>query len=162
VISSSLATRSLLESHGIKVIIGRLGLAEHKGRAIRDEAEKEEPPAPAASIAGDENTMLVRRNIRSGQTVNAPGNLLIIGNVNRGAHLEADGDIIVMGALRGTAHAGINGRTSAVIMALNLDPTQLRIADKIALVPAERNPKPNTCFQGAISGDRIVISRYGS
>jgi septum site-determining protein MinC len=50
----------------------------------------------------------------------------------------ADGDVVVWGHLRGTVHAGAAGDSSAVVCALDLSPTQLRIADHIATSPARR------------------------
>jgi septum site-determining protein MinC len=47
----------------------------------------------------------------------------------------ADGDIIVWGRLRGVAHAGASGNSECLIMALHMEPTQLRIADAVARSP---------------------------
>jgi len=47
----------------------------------------------------------------------------------------ANGDILVWGRLRGIAHAGALGNQQCVIMALQMEPTQLRIADAIARAP---------------------------
>ncbi|NJO83480.1 MAG: septum site-determining protein MinC, partial [Blastochloris sp.] len=51
----------------------------------------------------------------------------------------AGGNVIVWGRLRGTVHAGALGDRNAVICALELAPTQLRIADLIARSPADSN-----------------------
>ena len=61
VLSTSLQTRTAAESLGIKAIIGRLGLAHHQGRRLRQEqreqAEAEatpaEAPAPEAAIEAE-------------------------------------------------------------------------------------------------------------
>lgn len=79
---------------------------------------------------------VLRRNLRSGQSVNFDGHLLVLGDVNPGAELVATGFIMVWGALRGTAHAGAAGDTGAWVMAQRLQPTQLRIAHCIACAPA--------------------------
>ncbi|XEC97693.1 septum site-determining protein MinC [Paenibacillus tarimensis] len=75
--------------------------------------------------------------IRSGQTVEYNGNVLLMGDLNPGGTLLCTGDIYVMGALRGLAHAGTEGRTDAIIGASLLRPTQLRIADVISRPPDE-------------------------
>jgi len=54
-------------------------------------------------------TKFLRKTIRSGQSINYPGNVVIIGDVNPGAEIYAAGNIIVMGTLRGIVHAGTNG-----------------------------------------------------
>jgi len=51
--------------------------------------------------------------------------------------------VIVWGRLRGTVHAGAQGDQDAVVCALDLSPTQLRIADQISITPPQRRkPKP--------------------
>lgn len=83
----------------------------------------------------DENTILIQRTLRSGQSVRYSGNVVILGDVNPGAEVTATGNIIVMGALRGVVHAGANGDETAVVMAFRLNPTQLRIANHITRPP---------------------------
>nr|WP_091186329.1 septum site-determining protein MinC [Paenibacillus catalpae] len=75
--------------------------------------------------------------IRSGQTVEHDGDLLLAGDLNPGGTILCSGDIYVMGALRGVAHAGVNGRTDVIIAASLMRPTQLRIADVISRPPEE-------------------------
>nr|WP_255570592.1 septum site-determining protein MinC [Cohnella sp. CFH 77786] len=75
--------------------------------------------------------------VRSGQTVEREGHLLLLGDVNPGGTLRCTGDIYVLGALRGTAHAGSDGDGSAIIAASLMKPTQLRIADVISRPPDE-------------------------
>ncbi|WP_028561854.1 septum site-determining protein MinC [Paenibacillus pinihumi] len=75
--------------------------------------------------------------IRSGQTFEHDGNLLLMGDVNPGGALYCTGDIYVLGALRGMAHGGVNGRQDVVIAASLLKPTQLRIAEVISRPPDE-------------------------
>jgi septum site-determining protein MinC len=53
----------------------------------------------------------------------------------------AGGDIVVWGKLRGTAHAGAMGNETAVVCALELTPTQLRIAQYFARSPEGRRRK---------------------
>ncbi|GGG20348.1 septum site-determining protein MinC [Paenibacillus abyssi] len=75
--------------------------------------------------------------IRSGQTLQHDGNLLLMGDVNPGGTLYCTGDIYVLGTLRGVAHAGSGGRTDVIIAASLMRPTQLRIADVISRPPDE-------------------------
>lgn len=79
--------------------------------------------------------LYLHQTLRSGQTVNHKGNLVIIGDVNNGAEVIAEGDILIWGALRGIAHAGSAGNEAAEIRALKLQPLQLRIAQSIARSP---------------------------
>ncbi|WP_276352827.1 septum site-determining protein MinC [Cohnella caldifontis] len=75
--------------------------------------------------------------IRSGQTVEHEGHLLLLGDVNPGGTLRCTGDIYVLGALRGIAHAGSGGDESAIIAASLMRPTQLRIAGVVSRPPDE-------------------------
>lgn len=83
----------------------------------------------------DENTILIERTIRSGQTISYNGNIVILGDVNPGAEVIAAGDVVVMGVLRGVVHAGASGEGDAVVVAFRLYPTQLRIANHITRAP---------------------------
>jgi septum site-determining protein MinC len=112
--------------------------------------EPPQPIEPAAShepiesaIADDPETGLVaRRTLRSGQQLRHPGSVAVLGDVNPGAEIVAGGDIIVWGKLRGTVHAGAMGNDNAIVCALDLAPTQLRIAQYIARSPEGRRRKP--------------------
>ncbi|MBD2870449.1 septum site-determining protein MinC [Paenibacillus arenilitoris] len=75
--------------------------------------------------------------VRSGQTYEHDGDLLLIGDLNPGGTLLCTGDIYVLGSLRGVAHAGTGGRTDVIIAASLMRPTQLRIADVISRPPEE-------------------------
>ena len=65
------------------------------------------------------------------------GTVVILGDINPGGVVVADGDIVVWGRLRGVAHAGANGNSQCMIMALQMEPTQLRIADCVARAPKQ-------------------------
>lgn len=90
---------------------------------------------PRADIVSEEQTIMVQRTIRSGQRVFYPGNVVVLGDVNPGGEIVAGGNIIVMGAFRGVAHAGAMGDKKAIVAALRLEPSQLRIAGYITRAP---------------------------
>lgn len=85
------------------------------------------------------NGLLLRETIRSGRSIYHDGHVIIVGDVNPGAEVIAGGDVIVWGKVRGLVHAGALGDTDAVICALELIPTQLRIADQIAISPHDQH-----------------------
>ncbi|MFE4104730.1 septum site-determining protein MinC [Almyronema epifaneia] len=97
--------------------------------------------------------------VRSGMEVRHRGTIVVLGDTNPGSTLVADGDIFVWGRLRGVAHAGAAGNPHCRIMALHLEPTQLRIADKVALPPAKPPVRyqPEVAYIGA-SGIHIAIA----
>jgi septum site-determining protein MinC len=65
----------------------------------------------------------------------------MLGDANPGSSLIAAGDILVLGRLRGVAHAGSQGNRACQILALQMEATQLRIADTIARPPGEPPPE---------------------
>jgi septum site-determining protein MinC len=79
--------------------------------------------------------LYIETTVRSGIEIRHPGTVIILGDVNPGSSIVADGDVLVWGALRGVAQAGAAGNTRCVIMALRLEPTQIRIADLLARAP---------------------------
>ncbi|MCS6995150.1 MAG: septum site-determining protein MinC [Anaerolineales bacterium] len=96
---------------------------------------------PVAKGIDDETALWVGKTLRSGTRIEFDGHVVVLGDVNPGAEIIAGGSIIVWGRLRGFVHAGARGNRQAVICALDLAPTQLRVADEIA-VPPRRHGKP--------------------
>ncbi len=120
----------------------RAGLVPDLGLSMpapRRAAEPEPAEPPAEPPAGG---LVVVRTLRSGQRIEHPGDVVIIGDVNAGAEVIAGGHIIVWGCVRGMVHAGALGDENAVVCALDLAPTQLRIAGHIARSPDEKRRRP--------------------
>lgn len=102
-----------------------------------------------------------RGTIRSGQLITFDGNLVVIGDVNPGGEIQAAGNVIVMGALRGIVHAGADGNKEAIVAALNLQPSLLRIADVITRSPDEKDSRTGLIPEIAYVKDEIVyIERF--
>jgi septum site-determining protein MinC len=91
-----------------------------------------------ASRQTGEEAVLVKRTLRSGFSLQHPGHIVVLGDVNPGAEIIAGGNVLVWGRLRGTVHAGAEGDDEAIVCALDLSPTQLRIAGNIAITPQRR------------------------
>ncbi len=119
-------------------------------------------PETAAPHPDNDNLpggLVLKETLRSGRRVFHEGDVVVIGDVNPGAELIAGGDVIVWGRLRGLVHAGALGDETAVICALDLNPTQLRIAGQIAIAPKEKekNPQPETAV---IRDGQIVAEQW--
>ena len=99
------------------------------------------PPAPEPATEASDAALVVRRTLRSGVSLRHPGSIVVIGDVHSGAEVIAGGDIVVWGKLHGTAHAGAFGDDDAIVCALDLSPTQLRIGGYITRSPDERRRK---------------------
>jgi septum site-determining protein MinC len=106
-------------------------------------------------------TKFYRGTVRSGQLVSFEGNLVVIGDVNPGGEVIATGNVVVMGSLRGMVHAGADGNKEAVVAALSLQPTQLRIADVITRPPDTKETRqgliPELAF---VKDDLVYIERF--
>lgn len=66
--------------------------------------------------------------VRPGRVVESDGHLILVGNVEKGGTLIANGNVIVMGSLFGSVQAGCLGNREAYIIAMDMHPTDLRIA----------------------------------
>jgi len=146
VLSESPLTTNAAQALGLNIA---LPSAMPQATLPQDEAEPE---------AAESDAVLVRRTLRSGGRIHHPGHVVVIGDVNPGAEIVAGGDIVVWGRLRGVAHAGAEGDAEAVVCALDLAPTQLRIANHIATSPARKgDPKPETA---RVKDGQIIAERW--
>lgn len=84
--------------------------------------------------------IFVEKTLHSGNHIQHAGHVIVMGDINPGAEVVAGGNVVVWGRLRGVVHAGAGGDETAVICALELSPTQLRIAGQIALSPEREGP----------------------
>jgi septum site-determining protein MinC len=111
--------------------------------AMSGYAVEQEPVVAPLALSGPSSTLpsadplYLETTLRSGTEICHPGSVIIVGDLNPGSSIVADGDIVIWGRLRGTVHAGAQGNRRCRIMALQMEATQLRIADQIA-----RAPKP--------------------
>ncbi|WP_227765283.1 septum site-determining protein MinC [Zhaonella formicivorans] len=110
----------------------------------------------------EQNCLLVKQNLRNGQVLHYSGHITVLGDVHPGAQITAVGNILVMGTLKGIAHAGASGNRKAVIMAYNLLPTQLRIADVIARAPEQQKYVGTYPEIAYLSGGQIIIEEYNT
>ncbi|MDP4180788.1 MAG: septum site-determining protein MinC [Bacillota bacterium] len=106
-------------------------------------------------------TKFHKGTLRSGQLLSFDGNVVVLGDVNPGAEIVASGNVVVMGSLRGIVHAGADGNKDAVVVALNLQPTQLRIGEVITRPPDEKEQISSFIPEIAFIKDNTVyIERY--
>jgi septum site-determining protein MinC len=102
--------------------------------------------------------LYLQTTLRSGNEIHHPGTVVILGDLNPGSAVVAEGDILVWGRLRGMAHAGVSGNRQCQIMTLQMEPTQLRIADLVARAP-EQVPNRFDPEVAYIAEGRIQIAR---
>ncbi|MBX3049131.1 MAG: septum site-determining protein MinC [Anaerolineales bacterium] len=146
--------RDQISDHGLSLwgVLSRSPLTERSAQAMGlatriHQTEREAESAEGHSFDPNSDAVLVRRTLRSGASITHAGHVTLIGDLNPGAEIIAGGDVIIWGRLRGLVHAGAEGNEDAVVCALDLAPTQLRIAGHIAIPPQERGqPSPEVAF----------------
>ncbi len=136
------ALRDRLSSKGIGLwaVISNSPVTEQTAQVL-GLATRISTPRPERTIRSmdtnleGENAVFVQRTLRSGFKVAHRGHVIVLGDVNPGAEVIAGGSVIVWGRLRGVVHAGSEGDELAVVCALEMTPTQLRIASMMAAPP---------------------------
>ena len=147
---ATLQTVSRLASEAAQALEVRLGLPEPIST---------HPDTPVPMEEWSEG-LLLRRTLRSGQSLKQPGHVVIIGDVNPGAQVIAGGDVIVWGRLRGMVHAGALGNDEAIVCALELRPIQLRIGSHIATSPDEKESASTGPEVASVLDGQIVASPW--
>lgn len=99
--------------------------------------EKKIPPETEGNIPNDGSGFFFKGNLRSGQVLDVETSIIILGDVNAGARVVSKGNVIILGALKGNVFAGSAGNVNAFVVALDMSPVQIRIADTIARSPDE-------------------------
>jgi len=161
------SSAAVARSAGLRLVAASVAAAPRKvddrttpsrnGRARRSQAAHDQTRDADEPVTN----VYHKGTVRSGQSFEAEGNLVVVGDVNAGAELIAGGDIIVWGALRGVAHAGARGDDAASVYALRLEATQLRISRCIAAAPPADKRRAHDLLPeiATIRDGRIVIVR---
>lgn len=104
-----------------------------------------------------EQTLLIKRNLRSGQSVKYGGNVVVLGDVHAGAEIIAEGNVIILGRCKGLVHAGATGDLSRQVIATRLCPTQLRIGTAIVTSPDDEPMHPEIAM---VVNGKIIVKKY--
>ena len=112
--------------------------------------------SPESTIEG-ENAVFVHKTVRSGLKVVSHSHIIIFGDINPGGEVIAGGSVIIWGRCRGVISAGASGDVNARVCALDLSPTQLRIAGIIAVSP-KRKGKPQPEIARIVDGQVVAES----
>lgn len=108
-------------------------------RAVADAMNNKNKHDVTAEIMGKEIEVpaqslcqFYKGTLRSGQVLETESSVVILGDVNPGGKVVACGNVIVLGSLKGNIFAGANGNENAFVVALDMEPMQIKIADIIA------------------------------
>jgi septum site-determining protein MinC len=121
--------------------------------------EQNEAQASRLDPRDSDDTLFLRRTIRSGQEIHHVSNVVILGDVNPGAEIVASGDVIVWGVLRGMVHAGYPNNENAIVCSLLLAPVQLRIAHLLSRPPDGFQVQARPEF-ATIKNEQIVVEAW--
>lgn len=155
---SGLEVTGVTTAHPLtRVAAAALGLAWEAADGDRQDPTADESAPEEPSLEGPPKGLRIHQGtLRSGDHLECPGSVLVLGDVNPGARITAGGHVLVWGQLRGVAHAGSGGHQEARIVALQLRPVQLRIAERVARGPAEP-PPPGLAEQALLVNGTITI-----
>lgn len=70
-----------------------------------------------------------RGTLSKRQVLESDSSIIILGDVELGAKVIAKGNVVIVGSLSGSVHAGAAGDRDAYVVALSMQPKQLRIGD---------------------------------
>lgn len=118
-------------------------------RNIKEQVSKQMAEDPGLFYKG---------NLRSGQVLESDKSIIFLGDIKPGAHVISKGNVIVLGSLRGNVFAGSAGNKKAFVVALDMQPVQVRIDDFIARSPDEpEQEKEKQAKIAFLEGENIYI-----
>jgi septum site-determining protein MinC len=127
--------------------------------AVQIASEQTQAQAHQLDPRDSQNTLFLRRTVRSGQAIHHTSNIVVMGDVNPGAEIVAGGDVLVWGVLRGMVHAGYPDNEHAIVCSLLLAPVQLRIAHLLSRPPEGFEIQARPEF-AAIRNGQIVVEAW--
>jgi septum site-determining protein MinC len=151
------AMLELMRRHGLQAD-ALISSSRESRSAARTAGITTRPVARAAEAEERSEAAFVQRTVRSGQILRHQGHLTVLGDVNSGGEVIAGGNVIIWGRVRGVVHAGAFGDREAVVCALDLVPTQLRIADLITRSPDDRGGRGPEIARAV--GDQISVDAW--
>lgn len=103
-------------------------------------------------------TKLVKKNLRSGQSIIHSGDVILVGNLHAGAEIVAGGSVVIFGRCQGTVRAGINEGRESVIIALSFEAPFVQISD----LKGTFTEKFNYPVVLHVKAGRIEVGKYDS
>lgn len=111
--------------------------AQAANEALALQTDQEIQAEPEISNDGQ----FYKGTLRSGRCLDVESSIVVVGDVNPGASVTAKGNIVILGCLKGTVYAGSDGNDKAFVVALDMNPMQIRIGNIIARAPDRSKPK---------------------
>ncbi|HAG70160.1 MAG TPA: hypothetical protein DCL38_09355 [Lachnospiraceae bacterium] len=114
--------------------------------------------------AGDGNMLssFYKGTVKAGEHIESDTDLIILGDINPGGEVISAGNITVLGTVYGTAKAGSKGDRNKFVIALELRPVRISIADESAtqfvrrgIFRAKSTPKIVYIKDGELTADEM-------
>lgn len=123
-----------------------------------EEKHKQKVEAALNNLNDAAGGQFCKGTLRSGQVLESDSSIVILGDVNPGAKVLSAGNVVVLGSLKGTVYAGIKGNPNAFVVALEMNPVQIKIGDIIARCSdkQKKSSKPETKI-AYVDGGNIYI-----
>lgn len=78
----------------------------------------------------DENCgQFYRGSLKDGQSIETENSIIILGDICEGCSVSSAKDIVILGKLAGEAYAGAGGNNNHFVVALEMEPSSLKIGD---------------------------------
>jgi len=145
--------------HNEREVISASDIGSDPSIATEITSEQTQAQAYLLDPRDSDDTLFLRRTVRSGQAIHHASSIVILGDVNPGAEIVASGDIIVWGVLRGMVHAGYPNNENAIVCSLVLSPVQLRIAHLLSRPPDGFQVQARPEF-ATIKNGQIVVEAW--
>src|SRR5438876_1253732 len=151
--------QTLIAKHNEREVISSSDIGSDPFIASEITSEQTQEQTYRLDPRDSDDTLFLRRTVRSGQEIHHASNIVILGDVNPGAEIVASGDIIVWGVLRGMVHAGYPNNGNAIVCSLLLAPVQLRIAHLLSRPPDGFQVQARPEF-ATIKNGQIVVEAW--
>src|SRR5690554_3505878 len=146
---------SKMDEEGLKRVLASFSIIVKSFTGLSEDKEDNEKSKERKNL----RTHMVQRTVRNGQRIEYNGNIVVKGDVNPGGEIVAAGDIIILGRLRGIAHAGARGNNQAEVIAMLMNPVQIRIGSHFSRAP-ETGSRRNCPEIARVRGGKIVVEKY--
>ena len=83
-------------------------------------------------VNGSPDGLFYKGTLRSVQVLESETSVIVLGDVNPGGRIISKGNVVVLGSLKGNVYAGAAGNSNSFVVALDMSPMQIKIADVIA------------------------------
>ena len=128
-------------------------------KIVEDTIKEKEEKEQKAEVPDVSSGQFYRGTLRSGQILESDGDVIVLGDVNPGAKVIAARNVVILGCLKGTVYAGMNDVDNAFVVAMSMNPMQIRIGNSIARSDDNSKSKNNEPQIAFLENGNIYIEQ---